>query len=72
MGRRLMRSSYLREWLHCTSTLFGGNRAQPRSERIKLSLALSYRQELLPCITLLAAAINPPKPDRAACRDRQS
>jgi hypothetical protein len=40
--------------------------SQPPPLGIKLSLALSYRQELLPCTTPHAAAINPRKHDRAA------
>jgi hypothetical protein len=60
-----MRSSCLLEGLHCTSTLFWSH---PCSVRIKLFLALSYRQELLPSFYDAAAAINPRKPDRAALR----
>jgi hypothetical protein len=63
-----MRSSYLRVvtlYIHPFLELI---LLQPCSVRIKLFLALSYRQELLSWTTLYAASINPPKPDRAALR----
>jgi hypothetical protein len=61
---KLLKSGYI---VH--PTFFGVDHpllSQPSSVRIKLLLALSYRQELLPCTTPHTAAINPRKHDRAA------
>jgi hypothetical protein len=70
MGRRLMRSSYLRLVTLYTHPFLELTLLQPCSLRIKLFLALSYREELLHSLYDASRRCNQPAPARSR-RGRQ-